>query len=237
MTLAGVLFIVAAWLTWMAWTDPRIVPLGGGDFTIYRDAAARWLDGGPFYLPDQLSGPYTAVVGHVMYPPIGLVLFVPFVFAPNVLWWAIPLGVIGWSVWRMRPNPWGWIGIAACLAFPQTVQLIHAGNPVLWIAAAFSLSFRWPWVGALVLLKPSLFPFAFGGVRTRQWWVGIGALAAVSLAFLPMWFDWIAVMLNARGQFSGPLYSLQDVPLMLIPLVAWRARTGAAPSGGSSRRP
>ena len=103
-------------------------------------------------------------------------------------------------------------------SFPQTVR-IHAGNPVIWIAAAFALSFRWPWVGVLALLKPSLFPFAFGGVRTREWWLALGALAAVSLAFLPMWFDWIGVMLNARGQFSGPLYSLRDVPLMLIPLV------------------
>ena len=137
------------------------------------------------------------------HPPVGLVLFVPFVFAPDVLWWVIPLGVIGWSVLRMRPGPWGWVGIGACLAFPQTVQRSHAGNPVIWIAAAFALSFRWPWVGVMALLKPSLFPSAFGGVRTREWWLALGALAAVSLAFLPMWFDWIGVMLTLEGSSPG----------------------------------
>jgi hypothetical protein len=221
LTLIGVSAVVAAYCVFIILTRSQLPP--GFDFAIYHDGAARWLAGGPFYDPAQMA-PYEVIAGSVLYPPVALVLFVPFVFLPGVLWWAIPIGIVAWHVCRMRPGLWGWVGISLCLADPQTIQLIQAGNPVMWIAAAFALSFRWPWVGVFVLLKPSLFPFALGGIRTREWWVALGVLALVSLVFLPMWVDWVRVVLNARGPLSGLLYSLKDVPMMLIPLIAWWAR-------------
>lgn len=227
MTAIGVMLLVTAYSVTFILTTPVLWP-PGGDFGMYRDAGARWLSGGFYFYPHQLAGPYTTVGGDVMYPPVSLVLFVPFMGIPGELWWAIPLAVLAWHLWTTRPSLWGWAGIFACLAWPMSIEVIWTGNPVMWTAVAFALSFRWPWVGVLVLLKPSLFPFALGGIRTRQWWLALAAFAVVSLAFLPMWFDWLRVLVNARGQFSGPLYSLRDVPFMLIPLIAWVTRSTVA---------
>ena len=63
----------------------------GVDFLLYRDAAARWLAGGPYFEPYQLAGPYPITAGDVLYPPVALWLFVPFTVLPAVLWWAIPI--------------------------------------------------------------------------------------------------------------------------------------------------
>jgi hypothetical protein len=229
----GVLFIVAAYSLVLIVTSPGLSGAIGIDFGIYRDAAARWLHGGFFYYPGQVAGPYYTVSGHVMYPPPMLLLFVPFTILPAVLWWAIPLGIVAWRVRALRPSPWGWAGIAACLIWPLSVDLVWTGNPILWIVAAMALATRWRWVSALVFANPSLFPFAFFGVRTRRWWLALGTSALLSVLFLPMWLDWIRVILNARGPFSGPFYNLKDVPLMLVPLVAWAS--GARRPSGRSR--
>jgi hypothetical protein len=222
--LAGVLLVVSAFWLVTSLVDPGFASRGGVDFAIYRDAALRWTMGGPFYYPEQLTGPYETISGHVMYPPSALLLFVPFTIVPAVFWWAVPLLIIGWRVLALRPSPWGWAGIAACLAWPVTIELVHTGNPVIWVAAAMSLATRWPWMSVFVLAKPSLFPFALAGADKRAWWAALGVSALISAPFMPMWFDWVQVVLNARGPISGPLYSLKDVPLMLIPLVAWWAR-------------
>ena len=48
----------------------------GMDFFFYRDVAARWLETGAYYLPHQLSGPYTAtLMVDNLYPPTALLLF------------------------------------------------------------------------------------------------------------------------------------------------------------------
>lgn len=221
--LTGVLLIMAAYSASLLLTEPRF-GAPGSDFGIYRDAATRWLHGGFFYYPEQLAGPYVALGGHVMYPPPTLLLFAPFTVLPAFLWWALPVGIVVWRVVTLRPSAWGWAGIAACLAWPMGLEMIYTGNPVIWVVAALALATRWPWVSVLVFAKPSLFPFAFVGARHRSWWLALGACALISGLFLPMWPDWIAAVLNARGQFSGPLYSLRDVPLLLVPLVAWAAR-------------
>lgn len=220
----GVLLVMAAYSSVTLLTDPRFAALAGSDFAIYRDAAARWLHGGFFYYPEQVAGPYDTLLGHVMYPPPTLLLFLPFTVLPAVLWWAVPIGIVAWRVWALRPSPWGWAGIAACLAWPMTVELVYTGNPLLWIVAALALATRWRWVSVLILAKPSLLPFALFGVRHRRWWLALGATVIVSALFLPMWPDWIRAVLNARGPFSGPLYSLKDVPMVAIPLLAWGAR-------------
>lgn len=75
--------------------DPLEQPIGV-DFVLYRDVAARWLAGGPYFEPYQLAGAYDIRAGDVLYPPVGLVLFVPFAVLPAALawplWWAVPLG-------------------------------------------------------------------------------------------------------------------------------------------------
>ena len=58
------------------------------------DITRNWVDTGEFYLPHQLAGPYQVqTLVDVLYPPIALYLFVPFLVLPAVLWWAIPMSV------------------------------------------------------------------------------------------------------------------------------------------------
>ena len=37
-----------------------------------------------------------------------------------------------------------------------------------------------------------------------------------------MWFDWVVVLVNSTE--GGLLYSLQDVPILLLPIIAWKMR-------------
>lgn len=199
---------------------------GGIDFQLYMDATRSWLAGGPFYHAYQLAGPYPIQNGDILYQPNALFLFVPFAVVPvvlsMVLWWAIPLGVTAWAVWRMRPPLIAWPFIAMCLAWPPFVARTVAGNPVMWAMAAVALGclFRWPSVFALI--KASLFPFALLGIRDRRWWLALAVLAIASLPFGTMWTDWVTVVLNSRN--GGIAYSLQDVPILLLPIIAARFR-------------
>jgi len=85
----------------------------------------------------------------------------------------------------------------------------------------------WAWPSVLVLLKPSLLPFALFGSNRRSWWIALGLLVIVSLPFGTMWLDYVAAMRNAN---LGPLYALHTVPFFLAPLVAWVARTRDLPT-------
>jgi hypothetical protein len=199
----------------------------GIDFALYRDVAARWLAGGPFYEPRQLAGPYEVAHGDVLYPPVGLWLFVPFTVLPAVLWWVIPAALTIWAIVRVRPRPAVWPLMALCLAWPTTPLKIWTGNPVIWCMAAMSVAIVYRWAAPFVLLKPSLFPFALFGVRDRVWWVGLGVFLAACLPFGALWADWIVSVLNSRG--SGLLYSVLEAPMLLFPLVAWLGRSRAVP--------
>ncbi len=212
---------VVQWSAYANW--PVIDQYGGVDFELYRDAAARWFGGGPYFEPYQLAGPYEVRPGDVLYPPVALVLFVPFTFLPAVLWWAIPLGLTAWTLVRLRPALIVWPVMALCLWFPNTGIKLLTGNPVIWSLAALALGTLYAWPSVLVLLKPTLGPLALFGLNRRSWWVALGAFAAVSLLFLPMWPDYVRVILNARHP-AGPLYSLGEVPMLLIPLAAWLGR-------------
>ena len=195
---------------------------GGIDYGLYMDATRRWLAGGSFFEPYQLAGPYAIHMGDVLYPPSALLLFVPFTILPAVLWWALPLGATAAMVWRLRPSPVAWPFIALCCFWPPFVARIVAGNPVMWAMAAVAVGFavRWAFVG--VLIKPSLFPFALLGVRDRSWWIALAILIVVSLPFGALWIDWITAVTNSTG--VGLLYSLQDVPILLLPVIAARMR-------------
>ena len=199
-----------------AWHD-----LLGMDHRIYDEAVVRWLHGDGFYYPQQIAGPYVIAQGHVLYPPTALMWLLPGAFLPDIMWFGLPplilLAVIAWH----RPTRWAWPAMAGLLAITDTAQMLVSGTPTTWIAVAMAVGTLWRPAFALVLLKPTLLPFALLGLRHRGWWVVVAALAAVSLAMLPMWVDYLRVVMNARGPLATPLYSGKDVALVLIPIVAW----------------
>lgn len=215
----------------------------GVDYELYRAAATRWLGGGPFYEPYQFAGPYEIRAGDILYPPVGLWLFAPFALASGgtaapalglgaavaaVAWWLVPLGVTAWVIVALRPRPMAWPLLALCLANPTTLLKIWTGNPVMWSMAAMALAVVGPsrFAAPFVLLKASLAPFALFGVwgrGRRSWWAGAAVLAVLSLPFGGMWAEWVTSVLNSRG--GGVLYSSLEVPILLLPLVAWAART------------
>lgn len=198
----------------------------GTDYDLYMNAARRWLESGVFYDPYQLAGPYSIEDGlmPILYPPVVLWLLVPFTFLPWLLWWAIPVLGTAWIVWSWRPGIISWPLIAICLAWEPTHIHFMSGNPGLWAMFATALATRWPFAGPFALLKPSLFPFAAVGIRHRSWWLGLALFSLLSLAVLPMWFDWLTVLMNQSND-GGLLYSWQYAPMMLIPVLAWWKRT------------
>lgn len=206
----------------------------GLDYRTYIEAAGRWLGGASFYPARELAGPFELTATDVLYPPTSLILFVPFVFLPSILWWAIPTVIIAWAIWAHRPNPPALVLIAVAVATPWTWFHYVVGNPVIWAAAALALATHHGWVGPAVLLKPTLAPLALLGARSRGWWLTLGLGVLAALAFLPLWSDWLAVMGNVRGDRVHPLYGIADLSLMSIPLLAWLGAT--APTGEPERR-
>jgi hypothetical protein len=217
-----VLLAVGAYLVVVGFTSRGWAELAGVDRATYMDGAQRWLHGGSFYLDRQLHGPYETRMGDLLYPPTALWLFVPASFLPAPLWWAIPIGFVAWSVWRWRPRAWAWPILALCLAWPNTTIAFVTAYPGLWVAAIIAAGLRWGWPGALVLLKPSLLPFALIGIRTRGWWLATGGLVLLTLPVLGMIPDWLRAVVDGRG-WGGWLYSARELPLMLLPVVAWAA--------------
>jgi hypothetical protein len=210
----------------LAIPDPLEQPFGV-DFTLYRDVAARWLAGGPYFEPYQLAGPYDIQAGDVLYPPVALWLFVPFALLPEpvawALWFSLPLGAVAFAVWRLQPRPESWPLIALCLAWPTTLLKTWTGNPVIWCVGALALGTLWAWPAVFVVLKASLAPFALFGVWRRSWWIGAGVLVVASLPLGALWADWLTSIVNSEG--GGVLYSALEVPMLLLPLVAWAWRT------------
>lgn len=193
----------------------------GMDFWFYRDIGIRWLADGTYYLPHQLAGaPYALTpMVDVLYPPNALVLFVPFAFLPALLWWIIPLGVLGYVVWSYRPSPWAWVAIAACVAWPRTFGAVLFGNTDMWVAAAVAGGLRWGWPAALIAIKPPFLPFGLVGARHWSTWVAGGAMV---LLCVPMLGDYVTAMRNL--QVDGIAYAAVSIPFALIPIFAWWGR-------------
>jgi hypothetical protein len=198
----------------------------GMDFLFYKDLATRWLETGAFYLPHQLSGPYTAtLMVDNLYPPSALLLFLPFVVLPAILWWLIPVAVLGAFIAWCRPGPLAWPLLALVLVWPRTQTAFLFGNTDLWMAAAVAGGLRWGWPAALLLVKPTLLPFAIVAVRRREFWIAVAAVAIVSIPMAALWLDYVQAMRNVTIDAD---YSLGSLPLVLAPVVAWllRARSG-----------
>jgi hypothetical protein len=206
------------------------------DFVLYRDAGARWIGGGPFYLPHQLAGPYVIAIGDVLYPPPTLFVFALVGILPiglaAVVWWGVPAVVVAFCLWRLRPAVWSWPLLALTLWWTPTIDRIAVGNPLMWLVAAMYAATVFPGAAVLVALKPTLAPFALFRANHRSWWISAGVLAAISLLFLPLWFDYLKVLENARS-FAGAGYSFEESPALVGAIVAYLARerllTAASP--------
>jgi len=223
----GTLLVLAAWnLTLLL---PQMHGLGsaiGVDFNLYMEAAARWLSGGSFYLDRQLAGPYEAQPGDILYRPSILLLLAPFRFLPAILWWVIPTLVIVGATWRVRPAWWSWPVLAFVLWYPRTQRMFLYGNTGIWVVAALAAATRWRAAATIALVKPSLGPRALFGARRRSWWIALGVLVLVSLGFAGLWRDYVVAVTRSD---LGPLYSIQDLPPTLAPIIAWLARTRTDP--------
>jgi hypothetical protein len=77
-----------------------------------------------------------------------------------------------------------------------------------------------------------LAPFALAGFPRRAWWAGLGLVLVASALTLPLWPDYVAAMLNGTGLSPIP-YTLPDLPLSFLPVVAWAARRRPWPSPAS----
>lgn len=130
----------------------------------------------------------------------------------------MPLGVIAWMLARWRPAPWTWPLLAAVMAYPPTTATVWAGNTSMWVVAGIAAGLEYGWAGPLLLLKPSLAPFALAGVWRRAWWV---SLAAVGLASLPLAGEWLAYATVIGNAQTSLAYSLGGLPIYVIPVVAW----------------
>jgi hypothetical protein len=203
--------------------DQLAFPLDG-DRVLYANASTSWINGHGFYLPHQLAGPYEVTSGDILYPPPMLLVFAPLAILPDpigaFLYYAIPLGITLAAVVWLRPVPLGWPAILFCLWWPTTIVVIAGGNPGIWLMAFMALGCVWRPASVLVFLKPTLAPFALFGANRRSWWIALGVLALVSLAFLPLWPDYVRASLNARGG-GGVFYSIGQAPMLLLPLAAW----------------
>ena len=218
------LIVAAAGLVILPWTAAWVARpdyirwLVGIDRDIYFSATQTWLGDGQWYLARQIEGPYGILYGDVLYPPVLLYLLVPFRALPSSLWWVVPLGTTLLALWRIRPPTWALPGLLLCLAWPMSVEQLIKGNPVIWVLAAEAVAIACGWPTTLVILKPSLLPFALIGIHRRVWWM---LLAAIALASVPLWqltLEYPAVVLDSRG--GGLLYSVRDVPLLLMPVLA-----------------
>lgn len=187
-----------------------------GDYEIYMEATRRWLDGGPFYHPYQMQGPYLVAATEVLYPPQALLLFVPFVGLPAITWWAVPILAIAGAVWAARPTAVEWALLAVAVALPRTVSVLGNGNPTLWVWAGIALAPRFGWPAVAALLKPTLMPFALLGVTDRRFWAAVAVLAAATVSLTTMVGEYVTVLRNARGPTVSAFYSLADVPLGLV---------------------
>jgi hypothetical protein len=221
--LTGVLLLVGIAWTIQLWSIISSHQGGVGvDFHRYQELTQQWLSSGQFYLERQLAGPTTVTDGDPLYPPTVLYLLVPFTVLPAVLWWVIPLAVLAYVLLRLRPRAWTWPLLAAVLVWPRTPALIIYGNPGMWIDAAIGAGVLYGWPSALVLIKPSLLPLALVGIRRRAWWIAVGVLILASIPFGSMWLDYLTVLRNSAVPAT---YSVLDLPLALVPVIAWWGRS------------
>jgi hypothetical protein len=236
------LIVTGVFLALAAWNLSILVPYMvaqehaiGVDYRFFVESAQKWLSGGSLYYPEQLTGPWTIVPDlHFLYPPIAIYLFIPFVSLPPILWWAIPVGMIAYALWRLRPAWWTWPFLAFVLWYPRTESMFLFGSTTLWVLGLLSLGAVHSWAVPLILFKPSLAPFALFRANTRGWWLGLAVVGIASATVMTPWLEYMQAMLNVTA--TG-LFGLQEVPILLAPVMAWAGRTRQAVSTHASSHP
>jgi len=220
LVIAGLCALLLAAELWAIGHNGELGRWIGADYTLYMDATRRWLSGGSFYVPAHVAAPFQLGWGAVLYPPQALLVFAPFTVLPWPLWYAIPIGITGSMIWWHRPALWGWVAMVAVVtAFPLEFLIYPVGTPTIWFVAVVALATRWSWMSALILVKPSIFPFALPGLGDKRWWATVAVLIATGLLFWDTTLEWLRVMQNQRG--ANLLYSQGNVWVLLIPVVAW----------------
>ena len=155
------------------WTS-RTNPSFGLDYRWHVAAAQRLLDTGTPYLPWQLTGPYVIGNGAILYPPTAFLLFIPFIWLPAVLWWAVPIAI--------RPGRCGGTarrcgrGSSSRCCSPSTSRSTStcSGTRRCGSSRPSRAGTVWRWPFVFVFAKPTFAPIAFLGIRHRSWWVALG---------------------------------------------------------------
>ena len=240
LAIAGVIVVLAVFeLAYGVLGPPHWKQAIGSDLTYYATLAHRLFSGGGWYPDKELHGPWQInFIDDVLYPPAAAWVFAPFIVLPVGALLALAAVAMGWLAREWRPAPWTWPLLALCLAWPTTLLRGISGNSSVFVMIALGLGLRYRWPSVGILLKPSLFPLALIGIRSRGWWVGAGVLILLSLPFLGDTLAYPGIIANSRGP-HGILYSYEDLPMMLIPLIAWLGRTrlrGATERGPLMRR-
>ena len=201
----------------------------GIDYQLYVGAAERWQATGQFYQPFQLAGPYHVIGnGEILYPPIILILLLPFTVLPAFLWWAIPIVLTIWAIVRMRPAAWS-LAVAGIVCTTHAVQApFFWGTPVIWLAPAVAWGLLLGWPAVAVMVKPTLAPFALAGLtRPRAFVAGIVGFVVLALPFTTMWLDWLTAIRNSD---LGLLYAYTQNLLLVVPVIVWLGRDGRPPA-------
>ncbi len=203
----------------------------GIDYTTVIDGTNRWLHGGSPFVARQLAGPYLQIganandSGEFLYPPIALPFFALFTVLPGFLWWATPAVLFVTGMLRLRPARWTWPVLALLVLVGQSIPLLIAWNPTIWIVTFAVWAPSLGWTGPLVLLKPTVAPLALLGIRHRSWWIAAGLLAIACVPFGSLWADWLTAVANMKTNGPpGPAFSLLQLPFLLLPAVAWLGR-------------
>lgn len=197
----------------------------GNDLKFYADISARLFNRGYWFEERELHGPFQMdFMRDVLYPPAAAWVFLPF----NVIQLGgLLLIVVGTSFWLLhqwRPAPWTWPILALCLAWPLTLLKGLAGTSSLLVMTGLGLALRYGWPGAFILLKPSFLPLGLLGIWTRGWWIAVAVFLVASLPFISDTLRYPEVLMNMRNP-RGFLYSLEDLPMILMPVIAWLGRT------------
>ena len=222
-----VLLVFAVWETWwlIGWVNEQHAL--GVDLDYYKFIAQRWLDTGVWYTDRQLAGAYEQqTLVDNLYPPHALYLFLPWLWIPFPLWYLAPLGMLAYTIWRMRPKGWFWPVFALIAAWPKTPNAILYGNSDLWVLFFACAGVLWGWPGAIATFKPSMAPFALAGAHRKRYWVALGVIALASLPQVQLWLLWPRVIDNSSSTVE---YSLAAMPMMTLPFIARLAATTRPP--------
>jgi hypothetical protein len=200
----------------------------GIDYRTFVVVGHRLLEDGTPYLAYQAQ-PYLALPEvfrqpadvPFLYPPPFALVGVALTVVPWPVWWIVPIGIVAWTLASWKPAPWAWPILALALTHPGLASVVAVGGSSMWAVALVFAGLRWGWPAVLIVLKPSLVPFALLGLRRRSGWVAVAVMGVVSLAMLPLWVEYATAITNATDVRWW--YSLGDLPLLLVPLMAYLA--------------